>query len=135
MTFDDPAVADEFSILSSALNHPLDSGGGPDVLDSSISWAFARLLTPDLSIGANGGWIRRSGSGFPIQGGFDETSLTLSRPILLCRWRRDPASGKLVCGWEAESFVAEPGPRCRPPRIQRSTFGALADRVRATRAA
>jgi len=79
MTFDDPAVADEFEISPSALDHPLDSNGGPNVLDSAVSWSFARLLTPDLSIGLNGGWINRTGSGFPAQSGFDQTSITLKR--------------------------------------------------------
>jgi hypothetical protein len=79
MAFDDPAVADEFLILPSTLSHPLDSASGFSVFDASFSWSFARLLTPDVSIGVNGGWIRRSGDGFPTQTGFDQTSVTLKR--------------------------------------------------------
>jgi len=79
MTFDDPAVADEFLISPSSLEHPLNSGSGFNVLDNAISWSFVRLLTPDVSIGLNSGWIRRSGNGFPTQSGFDQTSLTLKR--------------------------------------------------------
>jgi hypothetical protein len=79
MTFDDPAVADEFLVLPFGLSHPIDSSGGPNVLDSAVSWSFARLLTSDMSIGVNGGWINRTGSGFPAQSGFDQTSITLKR--------------------------------------------------------
>jgi hypothetical protein len=79
MAFDDPAVADEFLILPSTLNHPIDSGSPFSVFDASFSWSFARLLTPDVSIGVNGGWIRRTGDGFPTQSGFDQTSFTLKR--------------------------------------------------------
>jgi len=79
MAFDDPAVADEFLILPATLSHPLDSTSGFSVFDQSVSWSFARLLTPDMSIGINSGWIRRSGDGFPTQSGFDQTSFTLKR--------------------------------------------------------
>jgi len=81
MAFDDPAVADEFLILPSTLNHPLDSVSGFSVFDTSASWAFARLLTSEISFGVNSGWIRRTGEGFPTQSGFDQTSFTLKRLI------------------------------------------------------
>jgi len=98
MTFDDPAVADEFSILSSGSNHPLDSSGGPDVLDNSVSWAFARLLTPELSIGINGGWIHRSGSGLPTQTGFDQSSVTLKQLLYKNELHETLISGSLTWG-------------------------------------
>jgi hypothetical protein len=79
MAFDDPAVADEFLILPLSFKHPLDNDSAFNVRDNSISWAFARLLTPELSIGVNSGWIHRSGDGFPSQSGFDQTSITLKR--------------------------------------------------------
>jgi hypothetical protein len=79
MMFDDAAVADEFSILPSYGRHLLDSQSGFNVLDQSVSWTFARLLTPDVSLGVSSGLIHRSASGFPAQGGFDQTSLTLKR--------------------------------------------------------
>lgn len=79
MAFDDPAVADEFLILPTHLSHPLDSDSGVNVRDDSISWSFVRLLTPELSIGVDSGWIHRSGSGFPAQNGLDQTSVTLKR--------------------------------------------------------
>jgi hypothetical protein len=79
MTFDDPAVSDEFLIAPSNLKHPLDSTSGFNVVDDRIPWAFARLLTPDVSIGIDSGWIHRSGAGFPTQTGFDQTSLTIKR--------------------------------------------------------
>jgi len=105
MTFDDPAVADEFSILSSGLNHPLDTGGGPNVLDTSISWAFARLLTPELSIGADGGWIHRSSSGFPTQSGFDQTSITLKQLLYKNDLHETLISGSL--SWSIDGSGAQ----------------------------
>src|SRR6202040_1096666 len=38
--------------------------------------SFARLLTPETSIGFNSGWIHRSGA-FPAQAGFDQTGVTI----------------------------------------------------------
>jgi hypothetical protein len=79
MTFDDPAVADELLLIPSSRKHPLDSGTGFNVLDTSMSWSFVRLLTPDIAVGINSGWIHRSGTGFPTQFGFDQTSLTIKK--------------------------------------------------------
>jgi hypothetical protein len=47
------------------------------------------------------------------------------RPTLLCRWRPDPVSGRLVCGWKAESLdiAAAAAPRHRPPKMASSTTG------------
>ncbi|MBV9812440.1 MAG: hypothetical protein JO326_06800 [Acetobacteraceae bacterium] len=79
MTFDDPAVADELLVTPSSLKHPLDDTSGFGVVDDRVGWAFARLLTADVSVGIDSGWIHRSGLGFPTQSGFDQTSLTIKR--------------------------------------------------------
>jgi len=79
MTFDDPAIADEFTILPSFWKHPLNSQSGFNIVDKSMSWSFVRLLTPELSLGVDSGWIHRSGFGFPTQTGFDQTSITLKQ--------------------------------------------------------
>ena len=56
LTFDDPAVNDELILPSaSRFQHP---GEGGDVVDSRFNWAFSRLLTPKIAIGAESGWIR-----------------------------------------------------------------------------
>jgi hypothetical protein len=81
LTFDDPAVADEFAILPTYRQHPLDGQSGFNVLDKSLSWSFFRLLTPELSLGVSSGWIHRSAFGLPTQSGFDQTSLTLKRLV------------------------------------------------------
>jgi hypothetical protein len=98
MAFDDPAVADEFLILPSTLSHPLDSASGFSVFDAPFSWSFARLLTPDVSVGVNGGWIRRTGDGFPTQTGFDQTSVTLKRLMYKNELRETLISASLSWG-------------------------------------
>jgi hypothetical protein len=64
LTFDDPAVADELLFGPTSLKHP---GEGTDVRDTSVGWSFMRLLTPDLAVGAGGGWIHRAPDAFPAQ--------------------------------------------------------------------
>jgi hypothetical protein len=98
MTFDDPAVADEFVILQAYLKHPLDSGTGFNVLDNSVSWSFARLLTPELSLGVAGGGINRSGDGFPTQTGFDQSIVTLKQLIYKNDLHETLISGSLSWG-------------------------------------
>jgi hypothetical protein len=50
MTFHDPAIADAFLLLQSSAKDPSAGGDGTNVLDNSLSWSFARLLTPHTSI-------------------------------------------------------------------------------------
>ena len=80
ITFDDPAVADELLMSASSLQHPMDAGN--DVTDNALSWSFMRLLTPDIAVGVDGGWIGRSGQGFPSQAGLDQTGLTIKKLLL-----------------------------------------------------
>jgi len=67
--------------------------GGFSVLDSSLSWSFARLVTPQLSIGVDSGWIRRSGDGFPPHSGFDQTSITVKQ-----LWYKNELHEALISG-------------------------------------
>jgi hypothetical protein len=79
MAFDDPAVADEFLVVPGSRKHPLDDSSGVNVLDTSASWSFMRLLTPEIAVGVSSGWIHRGGAGFPTQAGFDQTSLEIKK--------------------------------------------------------
>src|SRR5215471_5761964 len=79
ITFDDPAVADEFLVAPGSNKHPLDDVSGFNVLDTSASWSFVRLLTPEIAFGLNSGWIHRGGTGFPTQAGFDQTSVEIKK--------------------------------------------------------
>jgi hypothetical protein len=74
LTFDDPAVADEAILpLFSSWKHP---GEGGDVIDNRFNWAFFRLLTPNLGVGIDSGWIHRDW-GTSLRSGFDVTTLTI----------------------------------------------------------
>jgi hypothetical protein len=74
LAFDDPAVADEFSIQTTAKPKQPDNGNARDI---ASNWSFIRLLMPDLAAGISSGYIRRSRDGYRSQAGFDETFLTL----------------------------------------------------------
>jgi len=63
LTFDDPAITDEWPTEVSSFK--------------PITSSFSRLLTPTLLVGIDTGWIERSRSGFPSQAGPDMTSLNL----------------------------------------------------------
>ena len=75
LTFDDPAVADEWPTEVSSFKHP--AGDGTDVTDKEVTSAFSRLLTPTLLVGIDTGWTERSRGGFPSQAGPDVTNLNL----------------------------------------------------------
>src|SRR3954465_3379515 len=60
--FDDPAVNDELASTFSILKHPAPGGSA---VDRSLSTEFSRLLTPNISFGADSTWIDRSGRGNP----------------------------------------------------------------------
>jgi len=57
ITFDDPAVADEFQVIYDDVRTPLGEG---KVTDRTGDFAFARLLTDRIAIGAESGVIERS---------------------------------------------------------------------------
>jgi hypothetical protein len=60
-----------------SFSHPPDTDSTFSVIDNAVAWSFERLLTPDLLIGLNGGWLHRRGNAFPTQSGFDQSSMTL----------------------------------------------------------
>jgi len=57
ITFDDPAVADEFQVIYDSVKTPLGNG---QVTDHIGDFAFARLLTDRIAIGVESGLINRS---------------------------------------------------------------------------
>jgi len=57
MTFDDPAVADEFQVIYDSVRTPLGNG---QVTDHIGDFSFARLVTDRIAIGAESGLIGRS---------------------------------------------------------------------------
>src|SRR5277367_5799236 len=75
ITFDDPAVADEFLVTPSSVKQPLSTDTSFNVLNNTVSWSFVRLLTPEIAFQVNSGWIHNSATGFPTQAGFDQTSV------------------------------------------------------------
>jgi hypothetical protein len=76
LTFDDPAITDELVLPDfTRLTHRADGGGV--VTDYVVGGGFARLLTPNLSFGADSAWIERHRAGSPSQSGFDATTVSL----------------------------------------------------------
>ena len=93
LTFDDPAVADEWPTEISSFKHP--AGDGTEVTDTAIESSFSRLLTPTLLVGIDTGWIERSRRGFGSQTGFDATSLNLKTLV----YENDPHETLVSAGF------------------------------------
>ena len=75
LSFDDPAVADEFA-LSPFTSEKHLAADGSDVVDNTISWSLLRLLTPTLGVVVEGGWIHRNWGELRTSG-FDATAIAL----------------------------------------------------------
>jgi hypothetical protein len=60
--FDDPGTLDELAIETVTNRHPAADNNPVD--DTSLAWSFARLLTPDIAIGADNSLIQRGRGGF-----------------------------------------------------------------------
>jgi hypothetical protein len=75
LSFDDPAVADEFT-LSPFTSEQHQAADGSDVVDNTISLAIMRLLTPTLGIVVESGWIHRNWGELRTTG-FDATAIAL----------------------------------------------------------
>jgi hypothetical protein len=76
LTFDDPAVADEFAgPVISDYKHPVTDG---KVLDTTVEGSITRLLVPGLAISADSNWTQhlQPGPG-SSQSGFGPTHLSL----------------------------------------------------------
>jgi hypothetical protein len=79
LSFDDPAVADEFALTPIAsAKHP--GADGSEVKDQGVSWSFMRLLTPTVAVGVDNGWIHRNWGGFQ-RSGFATTNLTIKTAV------------------------------------------------------
>ena len=88
LSFDDPAVADEFSTTLSRFKQLVPGGAA---IDTTIDGAFSRLLTPDLALQGDTTWINRAGGGVSNATGFDTTQVGLKGLIL-----RDDIPGTLL---------------------------------------
>jgi hypothetical protein len=77
LSFDDPAVADEFSTTLSRLNQLVPGG---IATDTEINAAFSRLLTSDLAFQADATWINRAGDLNAT--GFDTTQVGIKGLLL-----------------------------------------------------
>jgi hypothetical protein len=76
LTFDDPAVADEFNgPVISRYKHPGPVEG--KVLDTTIGASLTRLLLPELAIMADSNWTEFDRSALPSETGFGPTHLAL----------------------------------------------------------
>jgi hypothetical protein len=74
LSFDDPAVSDEFAATpTSAPRIALD---GSAVRDNGVNWEFMRLLVPNVAMVIDSGIVRRNWTDFE-RSGFDATTLSL----------------------------------------------------------
>ncbi len=74
LSFDDPAVSDEFSVTPGSVpGRALDDSG---VRDNSVSFEFMRLLVPNVAAVVDSGVIYRNWTDFN-RSGFDATTLSL----------------------------------------------------------
>jgi hypothetical protein len=79
LSFDDPAVADEFALTPFASpKHPAMDGN--EVKDTALNWSFMRLLTPTIAIGVDNGWVHRNW-GATQRSGLETTNLTIKAAI------------------------------------------------------
>jgi len=79
LSFDDPAVADEFSTTLSRFKQLVPGGAA---IDTTIDGEFSRLLTPDLALQGDTTWINRAGGGVSSAAGFDTTQIGLKGLLL-----------------------------------------------------
>ena len=79
LSFDDPAVVDEFSTTLSRFKQLVPGGAA---IDTTIDGAFSRLLTPDLALQGATTWINRAGGGVSSATGFDTTQVGLKGLLL-----------------------------------------------------
>ncbi len=115
--FDDPAVMDEFALSMLSRKHPATDGSR--VTDSTVNWSFQRLLTPNITIGVDSGYIRRNWeSGW--RSGFDTTSLTLKALL----YKNDPHEMLISTGlsWGIGGSGARGVGAGRPDTIQPGLF-------------
>ena len=74
LSFDDPAVSDEFAVTPSSVNGRAADGSA--VMDQGVSWEFMRLLVPNLAAVVDSGFIHRDWPRLQ-RNGFDTTVVSL----------------------------------------------------------
>ena len=94
LAFDDPAVSDDFAITTSMNGRLFE---GLDVTDRSVNLAFARLLTPTLSLGMDAGLTRRTW-GRVSQTGVIGANITLKSEVYRDDLHETLVSASLVYG-------------------------------------
>ena len=130
LTFDDPAIADEWVTQFSRLTGP--AGDGTTATDSTLSQSVSRLLTPHFLVGLDTGWTWRDRAGFPTQSGLDQTRLN-AKTLL---YENDPhetlISASLAWGIGhsgARSIGADQATTFQPGIFLGKGFGDLPDQV------
>jgi len=94
LTFDDPAVADEFAVTPGFVRQ---SASGNVVTDQNVTVSFARLLTSDFAIGFDSGFTRRTWDG-ARQSGASGTSITLKSRLYENDLNETLVAGSLIFG-------------------------------------
>jgi len=74
LSFDDPAVSDEFALTPSGVNKRAADGSA--VTDEGVSWELMRLLVPNLAIVVDSGFAHRDWPELQ-RNGFDTTTVSL----------------------------------------------------------
>ncbi len=83
LSFDDPAVADEFALTPSWVSRRAADGSA--VTDDSVNWQFSRLLVPNLAVIIDSGFIHRDWPQLQ-RNGLDTTTVSLKGLM----YRSDP---------------------------------------------
>jgi len=126
LNFDDPAVADELSITAGAVRHPDDGG---NVTDRGATISFARLLTPEVSIGFDSGFIRRDWDS-AHQPGATGSNLTLKSRLYEDDLNETLVAASLIYGLPqtgAKRLGASTSATIAPSLYVGQGFGALPD--------
>ena len=75
LSFDDPAVADEFALTPSWVNRRAADVSA--VTDDGVNWQFTRLIVPNLAIVVDSGVVHRDWLQLQ-RNGFDTTTVSVS---------------------------------------------------------
>jgi len=129
LSFDDPAVSDEFAFTPSWVSKKAADGSA--VMDEGASWEFMRMLVPNLAAVIDSGYINRNWPQFQ-RNGFDTTTVSLKdllyesdpHEVLLSAemsWRIGGSGSSAVGAIEANTF--------QPALYFGKGFGDLPDRL------
>jgi hypothetical protein len=104
LSFDDPAVADEFSTTLSRLKQLVPGG---TATDTEINAALLRLLTPDLAFQADATWINRPALANPNATGFYTNASRLKGLLLtMISMKRCSRRARLGPAWRSRRLGA-----------------------------